>query len=121
MESTSKAWHVSSVWRGCKDLCREQSCSASTCNLPPPFSYEIQVRSGFDLKLSCGIWRFKRDFWKWILEEARLTICGGHDGTETSNGDVLIFPDMIRYRRLMHFDVNTFVEEVFIKDSEWLL
>lgn len=27
-----------------------------------------------------------------------LTICEGHDGTETSNGDVLIFPDMIRYR-----------------------
>nr|POF22851.1 altered inheritance of mitochondria protein 32 [Quercus suber] len=31
-------------------------------------------------------------------KETRLTICEGHDGTETSNGDVLIFPDMIRYR-----------------------
>lgn len=30
--------------------------------------------------------------------KTRLTICEGHDGTETSNGDVLIFPDMIRYR-----------------------
>uniref|UniRef100_A0A2P2K9T1 Uncharacterized protein MANES_15G069800 n=1 Tax=Rhizophora mucronata TaxID=61149 RepID=A0A2P2K9T1_RHIMU len=50
----------------------------------------------------------------------RLTICEGHDGTETSNGDVLIFPDMIRYRRLTHFDVDTFVEEVLVKDSEWL-
>ncbi|KAF6167515.1 hypothetical protein GIB67_031716, partial [Kingdonia uniflora] len=27
----------------------------------------------------------------------------------------------MRFKRLTHFDVNTFVEEVFIKDSEWLL
>ncbi|KAH7544543.1 hypothetical protein JRO89_XS15G0183100 [Xanthoceras sorbifolium] len=53
------------------------------------------------------------------LKETRLTICEGHDGTETSNGDVLIFPDMIRYRRLTHFDVDTFVEEVLVKDGEW--
>ncbi|XP_019460470.1 PREDICTED: altered inheritance of mitochondria protein 32-like [Lupinus angustifolius] len=55
-----------------------------------------------------------------INKETRLTICEGHDGTETSNGDVLIFPDMIRYRRLTHFDVETFVEEVLVKDGEWL-
>jgi len=30
--------------------------------------------------------------------KTRLTICEGRDGTETSNGDVLIFPDMTRYR-----------------------
>ncbi|EOY11978.1 hypothetical protein QUC31_001589 [Theobroma cacao] len=53
-------------------------------------------------------------------KETRLTICEGHDGTETSNGDVLIFPDMIRYRRLTHFDVDTFVEEVLVKNGEWL-
>lgn len=50
----------------------------------------------------------------------RLTICEGRDGTETSNGDVLIFPDMIRYKGLTHFDVDTFVEEVIVKDTEWL-
>ncbi|XP_027330962.1 uncharacterized protein LOC113846663 isoform X2 [Abrus precatorius] len=55
-----------------------------------------------------------------MKKENRLTICEGHDGTETSNGDVLIFPDMIRYRRLTHFDVETFVEEVLVKDGEWL-
>ncbi|CAN1193955.1 Altered inheritance of mitochondria protein 32 [Linum perenne] len=55
-----------------------------------------------------------------MLKETRLTICEGHDGTETSNGDVLIFPDMVRYRRLTHFDVDTFVEEVLVKDGEWL-
>ncbi|EPS60864.1 hypothetical protein M569_13938 [Genlisea aurea] len=55
-----------------------------------------------------------------IKRQTRFTICEGHDGTETSNGDVLIFPDMIRYRRLTHFDVDTFVEEVLVKDGEWL-
>lgn len=55
-----------------------------------------------------------------VKKQTRLTICEGHDGTETSNGDVLIFPDMIRYRRLTHFDVDTFVEEVLVKDGEWL-
>ncbi|XP_074320111.1 uncharacterized protein LOC141656921 [Silene latifolia] len=55
-----------------------------------------------------------------LIKETRLTICEGRDGTETSNGDVLIFPDMIRYRRLTHFDIDTFVEEVLIKDGEWL-
>lgn len=55
-----------------------------------------------------------------IKRQTRLTICEGYDGTETSNGDVLIFPDMIRYRRLTHFDVDTFVEEVLVKDGEWL-
>lgn len=55
-----------------------------------------------------------------MTKQTRLTICEGHDGTETSNGDVLIFPDMVRYRRLTHFDVDTFVEEVLVKDGEWL-
>ncbi|CAK9148881.1 unnamed protein product [Ilex paraguariensis] len=55
-----------------------------------------------------------------MKRQTRLTICEGHDGTETSNGDVLMFPDMIRYRRLTHFDVDTFVEEVLVKNGEWL-
>ncbi|XP_028752869.1 uncharacterized protein LOC114712488 [Neltuma alba] len=55
-----------------------------------------------------------------MKKQTRLTICEGRDGAETSNGDVLIFPDMVRYRRLTHFDVETFVEEVLVKDGEWL-
>ncbi|XP_076933667.1 uncharacterized protein LOC143599643 [Bidens hawaiensis] len=55
-----------------------------------------------------------------MKKQTRLTICEGHDGTESSNGDILIFPDMIRYRRLTHFDVDTFVEKVLVKEGEWL-
>ncbi|XP_074584977.1 uncharacterized protein LOC141840807 [Curcuma longa] len=54
-----------------------------------------------------------------IDKKARLTICQGEDGTDFSNGDVLIFPDMIRYRQLTHFDVESFVDEVLNKNSEW--
>jgi hypothetical protein len=39
---------------------------------------------------------------QWLLcftmSQIKLTICEGEDGTESSNGDVLIFPDMIRYK-----------------------
>ncbi|WOL13633.1 hypothetical protein Cni_G22406 [Canna indica] len=55
-----------------------------------------------------------------IDKKTRLTICEGVDGTDFSNGDVLIFPDMMRYRRLTHFDVEQFVDEVLKKNSEWL-
>ncbi|XP_028116728.1 altered inheritance of mitochondria protein 32-like isoform X2 [Camellia sinensis] len=50
----------------------------------------------------------------------RLTLCEGRDGsTESSNGDILIFPDMIRYRGLTHLDVDTFVDNVFVRGSQW--
>uniref|UniRef100_A0ACD5YKN1 Uncharacterized protein n=1 Tax=Avena sativa TaxID=4498 RepID=A0ACD5YKN1_AVESA len=55
-----------------------------------------------------------------LKKSTKLTICEGEDGTESSLGDVLIFPDMIRYRGLTHFDVDNFVEEVLVKDVEWL-
>lgn len=55
-----------------------------------------------------------------MKKRTRLTICEGEDGTESSNGDVLIFPDMIRYRRLTHFDVDNFVDDVLVKETEWL-
>ncbi|XXG47401.1 hypothetical protein AAC387_Pa02g2063 [Persea americana] len=56
---------------------------------------------------------------KEIQRNTRLTICEGRDGTESSNGDVLIFPDMIKYRGLTHFDVDSFVEDVLVKGGEW--
>ncbi|XP_040376579.1 uncharacterized protein LOC102704032 [Oryza brachyantha] len=55
-----------------------------------------------------------------LKKKTKLTICEGEDGTESSNGDVLIFPDMVRYRGLTHFDVDNFVQEVLVKDTEWL-
>lgn len=52
--------------------------------------------------------------------KTRLTICEGRDFTDSSNGDIMIFPDMVRYRGLTHFDVDAFVEEVLVHNREWL-
>lgn len=49
------------------------------------------------LCLSYNILIVSLDFFSFWFK-TRLTICEGHDGTDTSNGDVLIFPDMVRYR-----------------------
>ncbi|PKA58664.1 hypothetical protein AXF42_Ash008951 [Apostasia shenzhenica] len=55
-----------------------------------------------------------------MKKRTRLMICGGEDGTSASDGDVLIFPDMICCRRLAEIDVHNFVEEVLVKDAQWL-
>lgn len=52
--------------------------------------------------------------------KTRLIICEGRDGTDSSNGDVMIFPDMVRYRGLTHFDVDAFVDEVLVRNRDWL-
>ncbi|KAG2301500.1 hypothetical protein Bca52824_030151 [Brassica carinata] len=48
--------------------------------------------------------------------ETKLTVCGG--GGE-SDGDVLIFPDMIRYKALKDTDVDAFVEDVLVNGKPW--
>lgn len=55
-----------------------------------------------------------------IPRNTRLTICEGQDGSESTNGDILIFPDMIRYRGLTHSDVDGFVENVLVEGGEWV-
>ncbi|KAG0467242.1 hypothetical protein HPP92_018822 [Vanilla planifolia] len=45
-----------------------------------------------------------------MKKRTRLTICEGEDGTESSNGDVLIFPDMIRYRFFLSLSVHMVLE-----------
>lgn len=52
-------------------------------------------------------------------KKTRLTICEGHDGADSSNGDVLIFPDMLRFKELTHFDIESFVDEVLVHERNW--
>ncbi|KAM0028610.1 putative thioredoxin-like ferredoxin [Helianthus debilis subsp. tardiflorus] len=44
-----------------------------------------------------------------------LTICEGREGTELSDGDVLLFPEMITYIGLKESDINRFVDALFVK------
>ncbi|KAK9052394.1 hypothetical protein SSX86_029023 [Deinandra increscens subsp. villosa] len=48
-----------------------------------------------------------------------LTICEGREGTELSNGDVLLFPEMVKYRGLKEADINSFVDEVIVNRKQW--
>ncbi|KAM1323546.1 hypothetical protein ACFX2H_044508 [Malus domestica] len=41
------------------------------------------------------------------------------EGTEFSDGDVLIFPQMIKYRGLKESDVDSFVDDVLVNDKPW--
>ncbi|GAB4847882.1 hypothetical protein Ancab_026941 [Ancistrocladus abbreviatus] len=54
-----------------------------------------------------------------IKVKTRLTICGGCDGSECSDGDVLIFPEMIKYRGLKDSDVDAFVDDVLVNGKPW--
>jgi (2Fe-2S) ferredoxin len=54
-----------------------------------------------------------------ISVKTRLTICERRDGTDLLDGDVFIFPEMIKYRGLEESNVDNFVEEVFVKGTVW--
>ncbi|PWA43586.1 sucrase/ferredoxin-like family protein [Artemisia annua] len=50
-----------------------------------------------------------------------LTICEGGEGegSELCDGDVLLFPEMIKYRGLKESDIKSFVEEVIVNRKPW--
>ncbi|XP_071702180.1 altered inheritance of mitochondria protein 32-like [Rutidosis leptorrhynchoides] len=48
-----------------------------------------------------------------------LTICEGREDSELSDGDVLLFPEMVKYRGLKEPDINSFVEEVIVNRKPW--
>ncbi|CAK9176167.1 unnamed protein product [Ilex paraguariensis] len=54
-----------------------------------------------------------------INVKTRLTICEGRDGSGLSDGDVLIFPEMIKYRGLKESDVDGFVDDVLVNGKPW--
>ncbi|KAB2613985.1 TMV resistance protein N-like [Pyrus ussuriensis x Pyrus communis] len=48
-----------------------------------------------------------------------LTVIEGREGNEFSDGDVLIFPQMIKYRGLKESDVDSFVDDVLVNNKTW--
>ncbi|KAL0461709.1 UNVERIFIED_CONTAM: Altered inheritance of mitochondria protein 32 [Sesamum latifolium] len=55
-----------------------------------------------------------------ISLKTRLTICERSDDVKLSDGDVLIFPEMVIYRGLKDSDVDSFVEDVLVNGKPWL-
>ncbi|VFQ67991.1 unnamed protein product [Cuscuta campestris] len=54
-----------------------------------------------------------------IKYKTRLTICEVGDGMDISEGDVLIFPEMVKYRGLKESEVDGFVEDVLVMGKPW--
>ncbi|KAM1428549.1 hypothetical protein ACFX2I_044859 [Malus domestica] len=54
-----------------------------------------------------------------IAVKTLLTVIEGRKGTEFSDGDVLIFPQIIKYRGLKESDVDIFVDNVLVNDKPW--
>ncbi|XP_070661400.1 uncharacterized protein [Malus domestica] len=54
-----------------------------------------------------------------ITFKTSMTVIEGHEGTEFSDGDVLIFPQMIKYRGLKESDVDSFVDDVLVNHKPW--
>ncbi|KAI3911269.1 hypothetical protein MKW92_010575 [Papaver armeniacum] len=52
--------------------------------------------------------------------KTRMTICEGPYGTESSDGDVFLFPEMVKYRGLTSNDVDKFVEDVLVNGKDWV-
>ncbi|CAI9111470.1 OLC1v1011695C1 [Oldenlandia corymbosa var. corymbosa] len=48
-----------------------------------------------------------------------LTICEGREDLELTDGDVLIFPEMIKYRGLKESDVDGFIDDVLVNGKPW--
>ncbi|KAJ4729300.1 altered inheritance of mitochondria protein 32-like [Melia azedarach] len=51
-----------------------------------------------------------------MISPTKMTVCAGGEGTD---GDVLIFPDMIEYKGLKESEVDSFVEEVLVNGKPW--
>ncbi|KAJ7974635.1 altered inheritance of mitochondria protein 32-like [Quillaja saponaria] len=54
-----------------------------------------------------------------ITVKTMLTIFEGREGTGFSDGEVLIFPELIKYRGLKDSDVDGFVEDVLVNGKPW--
>ncbi|KAG0608892.1 hypothetical protein M758_8G140900 [Ceratodon purpureus] len=56
-----------------------------------------------------------------LSKKTRLTIADGQDEPEKTNGDILVFPDMMKYKGIAESDIESFVDEVLVKGQMWAL
>uniref|UniRef100_A0A7I4BJB2 Uncharacterized protein n=1 Tax=Physcomitrium patens TaxID=3218 RepID=A0A7I4BJB2_PHYPA len=56
-----------------------------------------------------------------LPKKTRLTIAEGQDEPEKTNGDILMFPDMLKYKGIAESDVESFIDEVLVKGDAWAL
>ncbi|XP_020207129.1 altered inheritance of mitochondria protein 32 [Cajanus cajan] len=54
-----------------------------------------------------------------ITVKTKITVCEAREEAGFSDGDVLIFPEMIKYRGLEESNVDSFFEDVLINGKPW--
>ncbi|KAL2335741.1 hypothetical protein Fmac_016954 [Flemingia macrophylla] len=54
-----------------------------------------------------------------VAVKTKLTVCEAPEEAGFSDGDVLIFPDMIKYRGLEESNVEGFYDDVIVNGKEW--
>ena len=54
-----------------------------------------------------------------ITIKTKITICEAREENGLSDGSVLIFPEMIKYRNLEESNVESFVEDVMVNNRPW--
>ncbi|XP_026378517.1 altered inheritance of mitochondria protein 32-like [Papaver somniferum] len=52
--------------------------------------------------------------------KTRLTFCEGPSGNESSEGDLFVFPEMLKYKGLTSNDADKFVEDVLVNGKDWV-
>ncbi|KAJ3678536.1 hypothetical protein LUZ60_002339 [Juncus effusus] len=82
---------------------------------PDTWHADVEAHEGLPRSLSMAIKARKTE----IEKKTRLTIYQEGNCSDSSDGDVLIFPDMVKYRKLTDSDINKFVEEVLVKETKW--
>ncbi|CAJ2665300.1 unnamed protein product [Trifolium pratense] len=54
-----------------------------------------------------------------IVVKTKITVCEAREEDDFFDGDVLIFPDMIKYRGLKESNVDSFFEDVMVGCKSW--
>ncbi|KAK7293437.1 hypothetical protein RJT34_16302 [Clitoria ternatea] len=67
-------------------------------------------------KLVAATWKARRND---MPLKTKITVCEAREEAGFSDGDVLIFPEMIRYRGLEESNVDSFFEDVLVNGKPW--
>ncbi|KAH1075740.1 hypothetical protein AAZX31_19G003600 [Glycine max] len=62
------------------------------------------------------VWRARKND---IAVKTKITVCEAREEAGFSDGDALIFPDMIKYRGVEESNVDVFFNDVIVSGKEW--
>nr|AGV54460.1 sucrose cleavage like protein [Phaseolus vulgaris] len=67
-------------------------------------------------KRLAGVWKARKND---IAVKTKITVCEAREEAGFADGDVLIFPDMIKYKGLEESNIEGFFDDVIVRGKEW--